>query len=147
MPFPSTSTVHPNWSRHHQPAAAAALSGALTIRIPSRDTEGWDPEHGPTPGAEAATPLWTGPFRAQAHRSDTSTQAAGQSVTVRTYLITLPADTPDIPIGARATVNEAPDDPHLVGKTFTVTGVTYGSHRFQRDLYADLDLTNQPGGS
>lgn len=155
-PLQSASVIHPDWSAHHQPVAAGTLTGKCTITIPG-SAGGWDPEHGPTPGTPGQT-LHTGPFRAQALTAHNQARdAAGQAVTIRNYLVVVEADAPtapdtdpdevpDIPTGARITVDECPDDPRLVGKVLTVTGVTYASHRFERDLYADLDLSNQPPG-
>lgn len=142
MPFPSARPVHPAWSTHHQPVATGTLTGELVIE-PAGTGGGWDPVTGPTEGAPAVASHF-GPFRAQAIDTEGQpTDAAGQQVTVRSYLIAVNAAAPEPHVGDRVRINACPDDPHLVGKVLTVTGVTYASHRFERDLYADLDLSNQ----
>lgn len=145
MPFPSTRTIHPDWSRHHQPVADGTRAGRCTITATSPGGDGgWDPETGPTQPDTPTAPLWTGEFRAQALQTQVRQQdAAGQAVTIRAYLITITAAAPEAPVGARVRVEECPDNPAFVGKVLTITGVTYATHRFEWDLYADLDLTNQ----
>ncbi|PYG00165.1 hypothetical protein SAMN05216184_104104 [Georgenia satyanarayanai] len=148
MPFPSTRVIHPDWSAHHQPVATGTLTGRCTITAPTAAAAGgWDPQTGPTtpadpgPGAQ----VHVGAFRAQALTTrEQSRDAAGQDVSPRAYLFAVAADAAETPVGARVRVDECPDDPQLVGKVLTVTGVTHASHRFERDLYCDLDLTNQP---
>lgn len=145
MPFPATSTIHPDWSAHHQPTAASTLSGHLTIRDPSLG--GWTP----TGGAQPATPgalLHEGPFRAQPLDGQVrAADAARQDVTERAYQVSLDASAPEVPVGAVITISQCPDDPHLVGKVLIVTGLDYSSRRFERTVYADLNLRSQPGGA
>ena len=107
---------------------------------------GWSPETGPIPGSPGAV-LYSGPFRAQPLQDrGRDADAAGQSVLVRAYLIALEASAPALPPDTRLTIKVAPNDAELVGKVFTVTGTALASERFERDVYADLDLTNQPVG-
>lgn len=125
----------------------AALSYTAQITItPPTPTGGWDPDHGATP-ADPPAPLYDGPARVQAVRNSAQPRdAAGQTVTVRPYKIAIPYDTPDLPVGARAAVNAHPSDTHIIGKVLSVTEVVYGDLAIERVFYADLDLTNQPGG-
>jgi hypothetical protein len=139
MPFPSTTTIHPDWSPHHQPAAAGALNGP--------GIGGWTP----TGGAQPSTPgalLHEGPFRAQPlDGRGGAADAARQDVTQRAYQISLEADAPEVPVDAAITITACPDDTTLVGKVLTVTGLDYSSRRFERVVYADLNLQSQPGGA
>ena len=142
MPFPSSLPVHPSWSEHHQPVASGTLTGRLVISLPTASV--WSPETGAGTPAEGEV-LYDGAFRAQSLAGETSPQvdAAGQPVTIRSYLLVVDAAAPGVPAGARAKVHVCPDDAALVDKTFVVVGTSYGSRRFERDLYAELDLTNQ----
>lgn len=125
----------------------ATLSYTAQITVyPPTPTGGWDPDHGVTPGDPAA-PVYDGPARVQAVRNSAQPRdVAGQQVTVRPYKIAIPYDAPDLPVGARATVNAHPSDTHIIGKVLSVTEVVYGDLAIERVFYADLDLTNQPGG-
>lgn len=146
MPFATTSPIHPDWQDHHRPTATATLTGKL--RVERDGTPGdWDPDTGHTPGGPA-TPVHEGPYRAQAVDARNSTQrdVAGQQVTIRSYLIQLDADADAIDTGDRVHIIECDKDPDFVDKVLTVTGIVHGTHRFTRDLFCDLDLTNQPEG-
>lgn len=117
----------------------------MTGRIVVRDRAtggGWTPEDGaspPTPGEI----VYDGPFRAQALTgANLPVDAAGQQVTLRDYLLQLPAPALALEPGTRMDVLECPDDPELVGRTFTVSGSVMGSYRFTRDVFASLDLTD-----
>jgi len=128
--------------------AATSYTATLTIHPPNDDGGGgWDPEDGPTP-TDPDTPLYQGPARIQATRNSSQPRdVAAQPVTVRPYKIAIPYDAPDLPVGARATVNAHPSDAHVIGKVLTVTEVVYGDLAIERVFYASLDLTNQPTGT
>lgn len=128
--------------------ALAALSYTAQITITAASSgDGWDPDQGVTPG-NPSPPVYTGPARVQAVRNSAQPRdAAGQQVTVRPYKMAIPYNTPDLPIGARATVTAHPGDMHVIGKVLTVTEVVYGDLAIERVFYASLDLTNQPGGT
>lgn len=140
-PFPSTLPLHPDWSAHHQPAMKSTLTGRIVFYHPGESS--WSPTEGATPGTRGAA-VYDGPFRAQALQGETNpaVDAALQPVTVRSYLLVLPAEATEMLPGWRAEVYACPDDAALVGKTFTVTATGYGSRRFERDVFAELDLDN-----
>lgn len=126
--------------------AAESYTATITATSPGGGGGGWDPETGPgTPTPETAA--YAGPARVQAVRNSAQPRdAVGQSVTVRPYKIGLPWDAPDLPVGATVAVDSHMSDPHVVGKVLTVAGSVYGDLGIERVLYADLDLSNQPGG-
>lgn len=144
MPFPSTLPIHPDWSSHHQPSVTATLTGRVVISTPGESN--WSPTGGAVAGTVGST-VYDGPFRVQELQGQTNraVDVAMQSVTARPYLLVVPADTAEVAIGSVAKVHGCPDDANLVDKTLTVVSVGYGSRRFERDLFAELDLSNQAG--
>lgn len=142
MPFPSARLIDPRWSSHHQPSVATSLNGRIVIS--TAGVTDWSVATGPTTVSAGAT-LYDGPFRAQSRSGQVNqpADAAGQPVTVTSYLLVLQASAPEIPTGTRALVMECPDDAYLVEKSFIVVGTIFGSQRFERGLFAELDLDNQ----
>lgn len=146
MPFNTTRMIPKGWSAHHQGAVETSFNARVVLTDPSRTTPGvWDPATGsygpPTPfvvagGPDDPRPDWrTGvPCRVQRQRDDRALDQADQQVTIRFYLIQLPADVPDVEVGYVATVTEAHNDDHLVGEELHAADVMHGSERFNRDV-------------
>ena len=128
--------------------AAGSYTAAITVHSTTDDTGGgWDPIDGPSDPGDPGTPLYDGPARVEAIRNMAQPRdAAGQAVTIRPYKISLPFDAPELPTGARVTVDAHATDPHIAGKVLTVTGGVYAGLGIERVFYADLDLSNQPEG-
>lgn len=136
MPLPSTRVIHPDWSSHHAPAAAGAMTGLCVVR----DRGGppvFDPDTGASTAAEGPV-LWSGRCRVQASdQQPTIGDQGGQEVTTGDYLVQLDEThglVPVIPEGATVTVTASRNDPHLVGRPLVVVGVLFGTERFVRDL-------------
>lgn len=124
---------------------ADSYTAAITAHsTTSGDGGGWDPIDGPSEPTDPGAPLYDGPARVEAIRNTAQPRdAAGQSVTVRPYKISLPFDAPELPTDTRVRVDAHHTDPHVVGKVLTVTGGVYGGLGIERVFYADLDLSNQ----
>lgn len=147
-PFPSSRAVPEGWSRHHAPVASGGMNAACFITDPARSTPGgWNDDTGtydpPTPHYVVPAPEgadgW--PCRVQALQSDQDTEQAGQTSTVRPYLVQLDdpdlATLPDLEVGYLVQIVACRNDPHLVGLALTVRDVQHGSERFTRDLIVD----------
>lgn len=145
-PFDTTRMIHEDWSAHHQAYVQTAFNAHVLITDPSRTTPGaWDPTTGtygpPTPfvvagGPTDPTEAWRDgvPCRIQRLKDDRAVDHANQDITIRLYLLQLPADLPDVEVGHVATVLAARNDAHLVGETLTASDVFHGSERFNRDI-------------
>lgn len=146
VPFDSTRVIHPDWAQHHMPVTEGAMGATCTIA--TGGAGGWDPTTGPTTTGMPTT-LYTGPCRVQAQANAASERdAAGQLVTVSTYLVALPASSPGVPVGdqgAKVTITamDANGDQALIGKVLTVQSNPTASLRWERDLTCTLDQTNQ----
>lgn len=148
MPLPSTRVIPTGWSAHHQGVIPGSANARVVITDPTRSTPGGlDPTTGtqlpPTPvyiagGPEDANPDWRSgvPCRIQHQRDDRSVDHAAQTITVRQYLLQLPAGVPDVEVGHYLLVAAAVNDPHLAGESLTVYDVIHGSERFARDVVA-----------
>lgn len=146
VPFDTTTVIPAGWSAHHQGVILGATNARVLLTDPSRTVPGEpDPEtgyHGPdTPHVVAGGPQddrvdWREgiPCRIQALRDDRLVDHAEQGVSIRLYLVQLPADVPDIEAGYEATVLSALNDEHLEGETLAATDVRHGSERFTRDV-------------
>ncbi|WP_163540834.1 DUF6093 family protein [Occultella kanbiaonis] len=142
MPFPATRIIPTGWSAHHQPALVTSMNAYCVISDPTRTVPGaWNNETGtrgpdtpyvvyPAPGSDEAA----APCRVQRLQSATDNMQAGQSVTERPYLVTIPADAPLIEQGYVVDFTAAINDPHLAGGRVYVADVMSGSERFERDL-------------
>lgn len=146
VPFDTTRLIDPGWSQHHRPAVETAFNATVIITDPARTTPGtYDPStgtYGPdTPYVIAGGPTdpheaWRAgvPCRIQRLKDDRAVEHAGQDVTIRLYLLQLPADLPDVEVGHAATVVAARNDTHLVGENLTASDVFHGSESFSRDI-------------
>lgn len=94
----------------------------------------WDPMTESTIPAAPTVIIDDCPCRVQEIDSATSVTQAGQQVTERRYLVTLPADVPQIDEGAHVVITAADNDARLVNHRLRVADVQYGSERFERDL-------------
>lgn len=131
------------------PVTNAAMGA--TVRITNTPAGDWDPETGLTPGAPVV--LYEGPARIQAQATQPAQRdAAGQLVTEHTYLVVIPADSPEVPVGDQgAKVHvlsvDANADANLVDRRLTVVDARYSSLRWERDLTCTDDHHNQAGGA
>lgn len=151
MPLPSTRAIPLAWSSHHRAAVEGAFNAKVTITDPSRSTPGaWDEQTGtygpPTMHVVAADV----PCRIQRLKDDRPVDHVEQNITIRLYLIQLPADTPAIETGFVAEVVECPNDPWFVGATLTASDVEHGSELFNRDvvwIHNQAPTSPAPSGS
>lgn len=146
MPFDSTHVIHPDWSGHHMPVTEGAMGATCTIT--TGGAGGWTPGGGIEAPGDPTT-LYTGRCRVQSQANAAAERdAAGQLVTVATYLVALPATCPGVPVGdqgAKVTITtmDANGDQALIGKVLTVQSNPTASLRWERDLTCTLDQTNQ----
>ena len=101
----------------------------------------FDPDTGST-AAGTRTSVVECSARVQARFTSDDTTAAGQRVTLRGYLVSLPWDVPEIRVGdlVEVIVVGPDDDPELLGTALTVRDVIVASTQWQRDLACDVDL-------
>jgi hypothetical protein len=132
--------LHPDWSSHHRPTAAATMSATCDI---TRDGTGdgiFDPATGKTTPPPRVTVAADAPCRVQ--RSAFPEQARAQAeqvITTRTYLVALPHDVPEPKVDDLVEIT-ASVDADLVGRSLRVLDVRYASEQWQRDLICQDDL-------
>ncbi|NEA22580.1 DUF6093 family protein [Actinomadura bangladeshensis] len=118
MPLSTTTVFPPGWSQHHRPVASATMTGECTI-------------------TRGATQLYDGACRVIADRSDVRNSIGDQQILAVRYLITVRYDTNDVQVGDVVTVTVAVDG-GLVGRTFVVKEIRYGTQQWERDLYCEI---------
>ncbi|MFI8595873.1 DUF6093 family protein [Rothia koreensis] len=150
MPLVNGKVFHPQWSTHHQPTAAGTMTGVCRV---------WDRSAGPPIGLDGPGPnvlqAHGVPCRVQELHSlgDSTGQAAGQEITQRRYLVTVPIDTPVwFKAGARGHQIEITrvtqgGDPMLKGRRFDVAQVLTGSEAWERDLICVDNQTQNEAGA
>ncbi|MCT1368404.1 DUF6093 family protein [Rothia sp. p3-SID1597] len=149
-PLRSSRVIPTGWAAHHQPVATGTMTAVCRI---------WDRVVGPPVGLDGPGPdMLTArnvPCRVQELKSagEGSAVPAGQEVTERRYLITVPVKTPvHFKTGTRGHQIEVTDvredgDPMLVGRRFDVIQVMTGSEVWERDLVCiDNQTQNEKGG-
>lgn len=148
MPLTSHGVFSEHWAAHHRPTAVSSMRARCEVI--DRSTPPPSSLDDPDPGETIAA---TGvPCRVQQLNAGAGTGAvAGQLLTTRDYLITLPMDTPVTwragEGGHRIRVTDpGPDgDPTLTGRRLDVTQVLTGSEIWERDLLCVDDLTQNRG--
>lgn len=133
MPLPGTRVVPTGWSKHHAPVAAGGMNARCRIYNPDLDVTGWDPV---TESATVVrgTPIYNGPCRIQAIKSEGESVQADESVKSRQYLVQLLFAAPDVEEKWQVVPYEAINDDHLNGLPLSIDDVQHGSERFTRDL-------------
>lgn len=138
---PSTRVIPGDWNTTHSPVVDRAARGRCALRAPG-DTQTWD---GTEMQTSSTTPYWTGPCRVQAVGNGL---AANSKITVEDreftadYLVVVPHDVDALP-GHLVDLLPQPSDVAgadglLVGMTVRVEQVTFGTERWERDLFCTL---------
>lgn len=149
-PLRSTRVVPANWAAHHRPVAEETMTAVCRI---------WDRAAGPPVGLDGPGPDLLAahrvPCRVQELKSagEGTVQPAGQEVTERRYLITVPVTTAVyFKTGTRGhqieiTGTRENGDPMLTGRRFDVIQVMTGSEVWERDLICvDNQTQNEKDG-
>jgi hypothetical protein len=140
MPLKGTRIIPAAWSAHHQPTAEATMTATVTITRPSTAAAVLDDATGDITRPDPTVLATETPARIQAAAaSDRVTPAAGQQVTQRDYLVTLPLSVAALEVDDVITVVTA-NDPHLPGRILRVTDVVHGSEVWERDVFCSDDL-------
>ena len=148
MPFDSTTVIPAAWSQHHQAAAAGGMNAAVVIGNPEGEPH-YDPE------TDDTTVTWSqeyvGPARIQEmSQAQQQTDAAGQAVTGRAYLVQLDArhDGADAVLaGMRVRTTASTSDALLLERLLWIVDVPVGSERFTRDLICSDSQADAPAAS
>lgn len=142
MPLPRTTSIHPRFEAHLRPVTEGDMPCELAISRAGTGPGTFDPATGTTTGpARVTVAICPGRVTPTAAQSRT-VAAAGQQVTLRTYLIAVPVDVTGVRVDDRVTVTAVATDadPGLLGAVLRVTDVTTGSTSLQRTLVAEQDL-------
>lgn len=135
MPLRGTRVIHERWSEHHRQTAQGGMTATGTLTragtgpsVPNEDT-------GQIERPAAVTIIRDQVCRVQAlATSDRIVEVGDSVVTLHSYLVAIPPDTPAAHVDDVWTVTACHADPSLVGRELKVTGITYGSEVWQRDL-------------
>lgn len=150
MPLTNTSTIHEDWSAHHQPTSEGAMRSRVDILHPVGATPSptWGQGGDSAPSDNAARRV---PARINALSTGSSLAAAGQALDTADYLVQVPVSTiPSILVGEaghRVRVTENPGSPQLVGRIFKVVGIQQGTEAFNWDLVCREHTTQRQGGT
>lgn len=132
-PLANARTIPLGWSAHHAPVAEGAMNGRVSIFDPARYTEGWD-EVSESKTRITGPPMYAGPARIEPALSAREVVQADDAEQYRSYLIQITFDAPELDEEWDVVVDEAHNDPQLVGALMTITDVQLGTERFTRDL-------------
>lgn len=148
-PLPNHHVIPTGWAAAHRPVAVSTMTGVGDLH--AADLPPRYPATEPTPGPRYATAL---PCRVQQLEREQDATAAGQQVTTRQYLVTLPvSEVPAVGLALNASgpwftltgylPGRAQDgDPSLVGRALKVISIQRGTLLWERDLICEDDLTN-----
>ncbi|WP_162529254.1 DUF6093 family protein [Segeticoccus rhizosphaerae] len=140
MPFTSTRVIHPNWSTHHQATAQGGMTATCRIEVPGVGTT-WDEVNEETIPAPATVIAPSGtPCRVQEIDSATNATQAAQDVSVRRYLVAVPAGVRTAEQGAHVVIEACSNDARLVGRHLFIVDVQSASERFERDYVCTDNL-------
>lgn len=136
MPLPNTRVIPTRWDEHHRPVAGGAQTS--TGRVRRYSSEGvWNETTGktdyPPPTDIYGTEAEPATMRIVRDGVEETRQIGERTVVVRSYIVALPADAPEITIRDEVLVSTA-SDPHLADKKLWVHDVRYGSQVWERDL-------------
>lgn len=135
MPFPGTKVFHPDWEAHHRPVAEGAQTATGIIRRYSSvgvHNEATGKTEYPEPTTVYGSPT-PGPMRVVRDGVETTREIGGQQVTIRSYIVAVPADAPEIRVNDEVLVSTAGDS-KLPGESLWVHDVRFGSQIWERDL-------------
>lgn len=141
---PGTAVIPAAWAASHAPVVEGFMTEAtVSLRKPGGTQGAFDPDTG-TYAFVPFPPFATGvPARVQAltEISVPAADAAGESVRVLGYRVSIPASTPtaDLDEGILVDFTECAGDALLEGSSLHVTDIVRGTHRFERDLICDLN--------
>jgi hypothetical protein len=135
MPFPGTRVFDPDWEAHHRPVAEGAMTATGIVRRytgPGVFNEATGITDYPAPttvyGVAGAAPM-----RVVRDGVETTREIGGRQVTVRGYIVVLPADAPEIRVNDEVLVATAGDS-KLPDESLWVHDVRFGSQIWERDL-------------
>lgn len=135
---PGTQVIPDGWAAAHGAAVAGTMTATVDLRLPGSTTE-WSEEQQQTVSAPLAPYGTDVPARIQAVTSGaTAVEAAGETLTVRGYLIGMPSTVTTIAPEHLVRVKTC-DDASLVGRDLSVTDVLRGSLIWERDVFAALN--------
>lgn len=141
--LPNTRVIPPGWEAHHRPVAEGAMTTTGRLLRPD-ETGTRDPVSGRTTFAEPAV-VWVGRAQVGAN-SGSPTVQADRVVTVGSYLLELPADTPLPRVRDVWEVVTCAGDPSLPGARLRVVDVPRSGLSWQRNVGCDLEVpTNRRG--
>lgn len=133
LPFPSTRVFHRDFSTHHQPVANGRMTATCRVEKPGIGTT-WDSTTESTVPAAPTVIIASSICAVQEYMRAKAADQAGQVVTERRYRVSLPADVPKIEVKSHVVILTATGDANMVGRTFYIDDVLFGSERFERDL-------------
>ena len=138
MPLPATSVFGPDWDAHHRPVAEGGQTSLGIIR--RQESEGvFDEDTMETVFPEPTTIYGPAKMRIVRDGVETATRIGDRTVVIRSYIVAIPADAPEIRINDEV-VPATASDPRLPDKSLWVHDVRYGSQVWERDLLC----TNTP---
>jgi len=135
MPLPGTKVFHDGWEAHHRPVAEGAMTATGVVRRRTgpgvfNDVTGKTDYPAPTTvyGVAGAAPM-----RVVRDGVETTREIGGRQVTIRDYIVALPADAPEIRVNDEVVVATA-GDTRLPDESLWVHDVRFGSQIWERDL-------------
>jgi hypothetical protein len=140
MPFPTTRVIPDGWSEHHQPTVESVMTGTGRLSKPGPgnpvrdDTTGKETPPAPTVVASDVA------CRVQPLTTERRVVQVGDvAVTLRSYLVQVPVDTPLPDIGWTFVVTEANGDDDVIGRPLTIRDVRLATESWSRDLICEDD--------
>lgn len=138
---PATVVIPADWNATHSPVVDGAARGRCAVRAPGT-SQVWDGEEmqsAPIP------PYWTGPCRVQAVGNGLAANSkivAEDREFISDYLVVVPHDVDALP-GHFVDFLPQPNgvsgtDGLLAGMTVRIEQVTFGTERWERDLFCTL---------
>lgn len=141
---PGTRAIPVGWDAQHGHFSTSITSATVTLYPPLSQwpTPSLNPDTFEPLPATPPAPLWTGRGKVTAHNAARRREILGeQAVTIGTYDVELPRDTPPAAVGTVVEVT-ADDDEFVFGaQTLYVADVTGGDARFGRHLTCVDDRT------
>lgn len=133
MPLPNIRMIPRGWSKHHQPVVLGSHNA--TCQVVSKIVPGvWDDQAGTYGPPQILKPFGPQSCRLQRIKDGRKVDQAEVDVFWREYMISLPADLPDIEVGWLIRIEQAPNDPLAEGQYFDVTDIYLGSELWERNL-------------
>lgn len=135
MPFPGTGVFHPDWEAHHRPVAEGAMTATGVVRRYTAAGDFNEAAGKTERGAPTTVYGVDGAARMRVVRDGVETvrEIGGQQVTIRNYIVVLPADAPEIRVNDEVVVATA-GDARLPDESLWVHDIRFGSQIWERDL-------------